>query len=98
MVEKCLNPACSARFHSLKDGKVFAKQLEDSSRDHHGEHPHQIAYFWLCGSCCRTMTVAIDKEHQIGLAPLPTAAATFSHGPAAAPELHTSSTELEAKQ
>jgi len=71
MLEKCLNPACSAKFRSLRDGRVFVKEVEGTSHDNGWQHPHQPAYFWLCGRCCRTMTVVAEKGGEVRAMPLP---------------------------
>ena len=61
MVEKCLNPMCTAKFRTLRDGRVFVREIEDSPSEGGRKLPHKLAYFWLCGSCCRTMTVVTEK-------------------------------------
>jgi hypothetical protein len=38
----------------------FVREVDGGSHEN-GEHPHQVGYFWLCGSCCRTMTVVTEK-------------------------------------
>ena len=75
MVAKCLNPACSANFLTLRDGRVFVKEVDDGSHENGNEHPHQLGYFWLCGSCCRTMTVIAEKGMGVRAVLLPTPAA-----------------------
>lgn len=75
MLEKCLNPACSAKFRSLRDGRVFVKEVDGDSHDSGRKHSHKPAYFWLCGSCCRTMTVVAKDGSGVRLillkAPVP---------------------------
>jgi hypothetical protein len=34
----------------------------------------QLRYFWLCTSCCRTMTVVAKKREGIEIVPLPASA------------------------
>jgi hypothetical protein len=65
MVQKCANSECSASFHSLRDGRVFVIEVEDDSEPDH-KHSRQLRYFWLCNTCCRTMTVVADKGHGNG--------------------------------
>jgi len=36
MVEKCLNPACAAKFRTLRDGRVFVKEVDDDSHENGG--------------------------------------------------------------
>lgn len=70
MVDKCFNPTCSAKFRSLRDGRVFVKEVDVDVNDGGKEHSHKLAYFWLCGSCCRTMTVVAEKGSGIRVIPL----------------------------
>jgi hypothetical protein len=76
MVEKCLNPTCSVKFRTLRDGRVFVKDLDDGCHNDGTERHHQVVYFWLCGSCCRTMTVVTEKGMGARAVPLPAAART----------------------
>ena len=59
MLTKCANPACSATFRYLHEGRLFVFEpkrdapqrgppadLEDTGRSHSPQ------YFWLCFSCC----------------------------------------------
>ena len=78
MVEKCLNPACAAKFRTLGDGRVFVKEVDDDSHENGGDHPHQVGYFWLCGSCCRTMTIVTEKGMGARAVPLPSAATAIA--------------------
>ena len=75
MLAKCANPACSAKFLRLHDGRLFVTEVEGADQSN-GGHARQREYFWLCSSCCRTMTVAVDKGRRPQVVPLPDAAAT----------------------
>jgi len=77
VVEKCLNPTCSAKFRTLRDGRVFVREVDGCSHEN-GEHRHQVGYFWLCGSCCRTMTVVTEKGMDARAVPLPSAATAIA--------------------
>jgi hypothetical protein len=87
MHDKCANPECSAVFRRLRDGKVFVTEVEP---DYHGgvsEHGRQRQYFWLCNSCCRNMTVTVEKGKVAQVVPLPesaTATLAVSYTPFAA--------------
>ena len=70
MVEKCLNPACSSKFRSLRDGRLFVKEIDGGADDGSPEQSHKLGYFWLCGSCCRTMTVVSEKGNGVRVIPL----------------------------
>ena len=72
MVEKCVNPACSATFHTLREGRVFVKEVAGDPCVDGRRHPRQLCYFWLCNSCCRTLTVIVEKGKGVRVAPLPT--------------------------
>jgi len=74
MVEKCANSACSASFRRLREGRVFVIEGEADSRIGNGR-ARLVRYFWLCNSCCRTMTVIGKKKQGIEVVPLPSATA-----------------------
>lgn len=61
MLEKCANPACSAKFLRLHDGKLFVTEVENDDMSDTCGYEHQLQYFWLCSSCCRSMTVVLEK-------------------------------------
>jgi hypothetical protein len=74
MLAKCANPACSATFRYLHEGKLFAIESKaDSLKRGPPADPEYIGkssspqYFWLCSSCCRAMTVQPDGDHGISL-------------------------------
>ncbi len=71
MVEKCANPACSATFHSLREGRLFVKEIDSDPRGDGQEHSRQLHYYWLCHSCCRTMMVIAEKGKEVKVVPLP---------------------------
>ncbi len=74
MVEKCANPACAETFRRLRDGRLFVKEVPvDSPSDGKGL-ARQLQYFWLCNSCCRTMTLTTEKGTGIRVVPLPATA------------------------
>jgi hypothetical protein len=64
MVENCINPACSASFRYLREGRVFVTEVEGDSRTKSNAHPRQLRYVWLCNSCCRRMTVIVEKGQE----------------------------------
>jgi hypothetical protein len=58
MLAKCLNPACSAVFRYLSDGRIFHLEIPvagDTSTSRRRE------YFWLCDSCCARFTVVLKN-------------------------------------
>ncbi len=74
MLAKCANPACSATFRYLHEGKLFAIESKADSLqrgppadpEYRGKS-HSPLYFWLCSSCCRAMTVQSDGDHGISV-------------------------------
>lgn len=71
MVQKCANPACSSPFHSLRKGRVFVKEVESNDGGSKKSRLRQLENFWLCDSCCRSMTVIAEKGNGVRVAPLP---------------------------
>jgi len=70
MLEKCANPACTATFRRLRDGRVFVTEVEADYRSSASGGSRQRQYFWLCNSCCRTMTVIAEKGKRAQVVPL----------------------------
>ena len=81
MLDKCANPTCSAKFLRLRDGKLFLAEVEAADTGRVTRHWRQFEYFWLCSSCCRTMTVTIEKGKRAQVSSL--------RGPAAAAQADT---------
>jgi hypothetical protein len=71
MVQKCANPACSSQFRSLRKGRVFVKGVESNADGSNKSRIRHLEYFWLCDSCCRSMTVIVEKGDGVRVAPLP---------------------------
>ena len=67
MLDKGANPACSAIFRRLREGRVFVIEVEISASG----SSHQRQHFWLCNSCCRSMTVIVDKDKGVQVRPRP---------------------------
>jgi hypothetical protein len=65
MLDKCANPMCSATFLRLHDGRLFVIEQETNQSISDYGHTRQRRYFWLCSSCCRTMTLVIDKAKYV---------------------------------
>ncbi len=71
MLSKCANPECPTPFHYLREGKLF--QVERGSRPQivSGKRPpRKVEYFWLCGKCATTMTLALRGQGVVTV-PLP---------------------------
>ena len=73
MLSKCANPDCSAPFHYLRDGKLF--QIDNGGAGPQlvtDRHPvRKIEYFWLCGVCATSMTLALHRGKGVVAIPLP---------------------------
>ena len=75
MISKCANPACSAPFRYLREGKLFRvdlDQLESASLEENdsGKPWHRMEHFWLCGRCAATMTLVAEKGKGVTAVPL----------------------------
>jgi len=68
MLDKCANPACSATFRRLRDGRIFVIEVEIEAQDI--ASGRQLRYFWLCNSCRSTMTVIVDRDKRVQVLPL----------------------------
>jgi hypothetical protein len=69
MISKCANPACSARFLYLHEGKLFRFEREARNDSElllgfdptlH-KHSRGVEFFWLCAQCAATMTLIYCK-------------------------------------
>ncbi len=92
MVGICANPTCSARFHTLRRGKLFLLEAKDVEPPVPADRepafapiPHRIQYFWLCESCAQTMRVVYDRRSGIRVEPL-LAVAGHAHRVTTGPE------------
>jgi hypothetical protein len=74
MLDKCTNPACFAVFRSLRDGKLFVTEVEPDYHSGLSAHMRQRQNSWLCNSCCRNMTVTVEKGKSAQVVPLPESA------------------------
>jgi hypothetical protein len=69
MISKCANPACSAHFLYLHEGRVYRvlRNLPDTREAQMGvdpsfkKHP-QAEFYWLCERCGVTMTLRFRKD------------------------------------
>ncbi len=80
MIAKCANPECGAPFRYLREGRIFQVDLDPAGHRVVGPFlisdaglPHRLEHFWLCGTCARTLTLAIDPERGVVTVPLPPA-------------------------
>jgi hypothetical protein len=61
MLNKCLNPACDARFRYLHEGRVFSIDLVTPSFDVELPPAHRQECFWLCPKCVRVLKVVVEN-------------------------------------
>lgn len=59
MVSKCANPACSARFRYLHEGRIFTVRVDMGHR-RDGADP-SVERYWLCTACSDTMTLVMES-------------------------------------
>ena len=78
MVSKCANPACSAPFRFLHEGKLFRIETQPESSDRNAafqqdpsprKPARHVEFFWLCGGCSVLMTLAVEKEMGVTIRP-----------------------------
>ena len=74
MLDKCANPACSKTFRRLRDGKVFAIEVQTDYQGSTSGSARQRQHFWLCKSCCCVITVILDKARRVQVVLLPASA------------------------
>lgn len=60
MVSKCANPACSARFLYLHEGRIFAvRPLTSANTD---ISRSVVERYWLCDTCAQNMTLVLHRD------------------------------------
>jgi len=70
VLSKCLNPACSAQFRYLHEGKIFKIATASPFPEPPDSASHKVEYFWLCGHCAQTLKVVLDHG-VVTIRPLP---------------------------
>jgi hypothetical protein len=78
MISKCANPACTAHFLYLHEGKLFRvlHGSEEPPALQMGIDPtvrkrvQRVEFFWLCSACSARMTVKYEKGSGIVVRPL----------------------------
>jgi hypothetical protein len=80
MLAKCANPACTAPFLYLREGKLYQIEMEGVSDRGTGEQnqggtkderkpARRLEFFWLCGPCARRMTLSFDRGRGVVVIP-----------------------------
>jgi len=67
------NAERAATFRRLRDGKVFVIEVEADYPSNGGGRARQLHNYWLCNSCCRTLTVMAGKGKGVQIVRLPAA-------------------------
>ena len=57
MVSNCANPKCARPLHYLREGKIFIFDSADRIEPKTGKRSHRLEHYWLCGDCCRILTL-----------------------------------------
>lgn len=75
MLNKCANPACSAKFMYLHEGVLYSfdywgahHRVEQADHDF-GKNETVHEYFWLCGQCSWEMTLHPDGDGGVVVVP-----------------------------
>lgn len=75
MLAKCVNPSCSASFCHLREGRLFRLEAEPTlapPADFSASGlPRQTEYFWMCGSCSKTLTLRLSQDGIVVIRTLP---------------------------
>jgi hypothetical protein len=61
MLSRCLNPACSAPFRYLRNGRIYQLEIP-AAHGNYSAKPRR-EYFWLCGRCCSEFSVVLRDGH-----------------------------------
>lgn len=65
MLHKCANPACTAPFRSLREGKLFLAETLPSNPnlafEGNRRKQNRREHFWLCDACCAHLTLRFDN-------------------------------------
>jgi hypothetical protein len=69
VLSKCLNPACSAKFRYLHEGRIFKLEIA-SVVPKKGSPRGRIEHFWLCPRCAQELGVVLDNG-SVTIRPLP---------------------------
>ena len=62
MVSNCANPKCARPLHYLREGKIFIFDSADRIEPKTGKRSRRLEHYWLCGDCCRSLTLEKGPE------------------------------------
>jgi hypothetical protein len=64
VLSKCANPACTARFRYLREGRIFNVPTPGESADN--PFSTRVLHYWLCDRCKQTLKVVlVDGEIRV---------------------------------
>lgn len=76
MVSKCANPECTTPFRYFHEGRLFRLDIENGYEqrrelgDGIAKKPlRHLEFYWLCESCSKKMTLAIEKGEGVRVRP-----------------------------
>lgn len=67
MLTACANPSCAVAF-DVEEGVLFRLESDPAEPS---SNLNSTEYFWLCGGCSAQMTLRLDGEKGVRVAPLP---------------------------
>ena len=73
MLSKCANPACSAPFRDLSQGKLFLVETETPSHQARAGSRRPIRHlqrYWLCDHCFPLYTLVAENKQGVTTVPL----------------------------
>jgi hypothetical protein len=59
MVSQFANPDCRRELRYLRDGKIYAFAMST------GDGSKPLEHFWLCGECCKSMTLTCLSHSEV---------------------------------
>lgn len=62
MLAKCANPACSAGFRYLAQGRLFRLDADSTLM---ASRARATEYFWLCEGCSAGMTLCLSQDGRV---------------------------------
>jgi hypothetical protein len=69
MLSCCANSACRKPLHYLREGKIFLFSVRKPQEPEDRSIP-RLEHFWLCGTCSREWTLAMDGKDSVQLVAL----------------------------
>ena len=72
MITNCANPKCGVPFRYFRDGKLFVIDRNTHSADSHScafdtSSNTDLQHYWLCGTCCKTMSIVVGLDNEISV-------------------------------